>query len=79
MVAALVDTEALWKILLAALAGGVGLTAVFGFGILRYEDLRAAREQGDTGAIVAAVAVLAVCAAVCVGALVVGFLAMTKK
>jgi hypothetical protein len=74
-----VDLDALWKILLIALCGGVGVTAVFGFGVLRLEALESAREHDDRGAVLVNGAAVAACAAVCLAAIVFGVLAMTHK
>jgi hypothetical protein len=69
----MVDLDALWKILLAALLAGVGLTALFGEGV-------AALDRARRGSAVAANAVLvALAAAVCLAALAAGLLAMTHK
>ena len=78
MLAALVDTSALWKIVLCAFAGGVGITAIFGYGIMRLEALQEARERRESGA-VALNGVVALCAAICLAAVAVGLLAMTHK
>jgi hypothetical protein len=77
--ASVVDLDALWKIALIALCGGVGVTAVFGFGVLRLEALESAREEGQGGGVLANGLVVALCAAVCVAAIVVGVVAMTHK
>jgi hypothetical protein len=69
---AIVDLDALWKILVVALAVGVGMTSVFGAGAVAYE--RYTEEHRPADAAVAGVAALA-----CLAALVVGFLAITHK
>jgi len=74
-----VDLDAIWKIVLIAFCGGVGVTAIFGVGVLRAEALEEAREHGRTGAAILNGAVVAACAAVCLAAIVVGVLAMTHK
>lgn len=79
MLAALVDTAALWKIVLAAFAGGVGVTAIFGLGTMRAEALARARARRESGAQAVNAAAVAACGAVCLAALVVGFIAMTHK
>jgi hypothetical protein len=79
MLATLVDTAALWKIVLAAFAGGVGLTAVFGVGTMRAEALIRARARREPAGQAVNVVAITVCAAICVAALVVGFIAMTHK
>jgi hypothetical protein len=79
MLATIVDFSALWKVLLIVLAVGVGLTAMFGQGIVSFERLGEARRAHDTGAVVLNGLVVAVVALVCVAALVVGCIAMTHK
>jgi hypothetical protein len=77
--ASVVDLAALWKIALAALCGGVGVTAIFGVGVLRGEAAGRARERGDTAAAALNGLIVAACALVCVAAIVVGVVAMTHK
>lgn len=77
--ASVVDLDALWKIVLIALAGGVGVTTVFGVGVLRGEALEQARSEGRTSAVVVNGAVVALCALVCLAAIVAGIVAMTHK
>lgn len=79
MLAAIVDVSALWKVLLIVLFVGVGITAIYGQGIVSLERLADARRAGHAGAVVANGLVVALVALVCVGALVAGFLAMTHK
>jgi hypothetical protein len=78
MLATIVDVHALAKILLAALVVGVGVTALFGQGALAYERLGGGGD-GGLGARLRDGAIVALTAAVCVGAVVVGFLAMLDK
>ena len=78
MLASLVDTTALWKIVVAGVVGGVGVVMAFGFvlvGTSRLESMRG----GSAGARTAYVLLIAIAAAFCLAALVVGVLAMTKK
>ncbi len=77
--ASVVDLDALWKIVLIALGGGVGVTAIFGFGVLRLETLDQARADGRTATALVAGATVALCAVVCLAAVVFGVLAMTHK
>ena len=79
MLATLVDTAALWKIVLAAFAGGVGLTAIFGIGAIRVEALSRSAPERSGGDRAASTVVVVVCAAIWLAALVVGFIAMTHK
>jgi hypothetical protein len=79
MLATVVDTGAVLKILLAALIVGVGVTAVYGQGAQATARLARARREERTGEVVGSALVIGVAALVCVGALVVGFIAMTHK
>ena len=67
--ATLIDFAALWKIFLVVVLVGVGGTALFGQGVISYE-----RRSG-----VLDYAVVALTAIACLGALVIGFIAMTHK
>ena len=79
MLATIVDIDALWKILLAAFAVGVGVTAIFGEGALAAQRVATARRQGRTVDVLLNGFVVAFAALVCLGAIVVGFIAMTHK
>jgi hypothetical protein len=73
----LIDVDALWKIMLAGFAGGAGVVLAFGLVLLgrsRYQD------AGESALSRGGYLLLAVVGAlVCVVALIVGFIAMTKK
>jgi hypothetical protein len=78
-VATIVQTDVLWKLVVAALAAGVGITAAFAlaiYGSTRFVDLR---REGRAGAayVYAAMAVLALAAFAAAVAL--GIVVMTKK
>jgi hypothetical protein len=79
MLATVVDTGAVLKILLAALLVGVGVTAIYGQGAQATARLARARRDGHAGEAVSSAVVIGVAALVCVAALVVGFIAMTHK
>lgn len=79
VLASVVDFAALWKIALAALCGGVGVTAIFGVGVLRAEAAERARERGQGAAVAVNAAVVVACTLVCVAAIVVGVVAMVHK
>jgi hypothetical protein len=79
MFAAIVDWAALWKIALVAFGGGVGVTAIYGFLVLRADALERARERGQGAAVALNGALVAVCGAICLAALVLGLVAMTHK
>jgi hypothetical protein len=74
----LVDTTALWKIIAVGFVGGVGVVVAFGFVLLgssRFEEVR----RGGVVARVQWALLVLLGGAFCVAALIVGFLAMTKK
>ncbi len=79
MLATIVDLAALWKILLAAFAVGVGATALFGQGALAVQRIEEARRRGSTMDLVVNGAVVTLAGLVCAAVLVVGFIAMTHK
>jgi UPF0716 family protein affecting phage T7 exclusion len=79
MLAAIVDTAALWKIVLAVFAVGIGVTAIFGQGTMAFARIEQARREGRSGAAALDYAVVALAALVCVAALVVGFLAIDAQ
>lgn len=74
LLAALVDWDAVWKITLVAVCGGIGITAIFGFAVIRLEAFDIARSQQRSG--VADLAAAIICGALCVTAVVVGLLAV---
>jgi hypothetical protein len=78
MLATIVDLDAIWKILLAAFAVGVGVTAIFGQGALAAARLASARREGRS-AFVADGLVAGIAALVCVAVIVLGFIAMLHK
>jgi hypothetical protein len=77
MLATIVDFDAIWKIVLAAFAVGVGVTALFGQGALAAARIATARREGRSAAADGLVITLA--AVVCAAAVVVGFMAMLHK
>jgi hypothetical protein len=77
--ATIVDLHALWKILLAALLVGVGVTALFGQGALAAERIAGERAEGRPAALARDGLVVLAAAAVCIAALVAGVIAMTQK
>ena len=78
MLATIVDLGALWKILLAAFAVGVGVTAIFGEGAIAATRITIARRHGRPAPLADGLLV-AFAAAVCVAAVVIGFIAMLHK
>jgi hypothetical protein len=79
MLATIVDIDAIWKILLAAFAVGVGVTAVFGEGALAAARIAAARRNGRPVETAADALVVVFAGLVCVAAIVIGFIAMLHK
>jgi hypothetical protein len=79
MLATIVDIDAIWKILLAAFAVGVGVTAIFGEGALAAQRIASARRHGRTGDLALNALVVAFAALVCVAAIAIGFVAMMHK
>jgi len=79
MLATIVDVDAIWKILLAAFAVGVGVTAIFGEGAIASTRIAAARREGRSGDLLANALVIGFAAIVCLAAIVIGFIAMMHK
>jgi hypothetical protein len=79
MLATIVDIDAIWKILLAAFAVGVGVTAVFGEGALAAARITAARRNGRPAETAVDALVVVLAGIVCVAVIVVGFVAMLHK
>jgi hypothetical protein len=79
MLAAIVDTAALWKILVAVLVVGVGVTAVFGEGAFALERYAAARRERRGRSALANGAEIALVALLCLACLAAGVVAMTHK
>jgi hypothetical protein len=79
MLATIVDIDALWKILLAAFAVGVDVTAIFGEGAIASTRIAAARREGRSGDLLVNGVVIVLAGLVCIGAIAVGFLAMMHK
>lgn len=79
MLATVVDLAALWKILVVVLVAGVGITALFGEGVVSVDRLLSARRADRRGAVILNGVIVALTAVVCVAALVAGLVAMTHK
>lgn len=71
----IVNWSAMWKIFLVALAAGAGVVVAFGFLLL---GLKFANRPGG-GSRLGGFALSFLCGLVCVGVIVVGIYAMTKK
>jgi hypothetical protein len=79
MLAALVDTEAVGKIILFSLVASVGGTAVFSFaivGLARFDEARRGMRRGS-GAVYAVLTT--VCALIIAGVVVEAIVVMTRK
>jgi hypothetical protein len=74
----LVDFDALWKIVLAGFAGGAGVVVAFGFVLLGRSRYAHAR-HGDVLRRGASLLLAALGGVLCTAALIVGFIALTKK
>ena len=71
----IVNWSAMWKVFLVALAAGAGVVVAFGFLLL---GLKFANRPGG-GSRLGGFALSLVCGLLCVGVVVVGIYAMTKK
>ena len=79
MLASLVDTHALIRVILYALVAGVGVTGVFSFGIVgvaRYDEIR---RRGGGGSAAAYMALAVIAAVIVVVVVVEAIIVMTKK
>ena len=74
----LIDFDALWKIVVAGFAGGAGVVVAFGFVLLGRSHYAQARE-GDVVSRGASVLLAALGGVLCAAALIVVFIALTKK
>ncbi|HEX6698106.1 MAG TPA: hypothetical protein VF080_14965 [Solirubrobacteraceae bacterium] len=74
----LVDFDALWKIVVAGFAGGAGAVVAFGFVLLGRSRYAQARD-GDVLSRGSSVLLAALGGVLCAAALIVGFVALTKK
>jgi hypothetical protein len=77
--ATIIDGGAVWKIVVAVLIAGVGLTTLFGEAVRSAQRLQVARRDGSTAAVALNGLVIGVAAVVCAAAVVVGVLAMMHK
>jgi hypothetical protein len=76
---AIINTSALWKIIVASFVGGAGLVILFGLLLIGISRAEAARSAGSSGSRVVYLAGSAICGVICVGLVVVGIYAMAKK
>jgi heme/copper-type cytochrome/quinol oxidase subunit 2 len=77
----IVDWNAMWKICVVALAAGAGVVVAFGFLLLGLKLANRARTDGtqSTGSRLGGYTLSAVCGVICIGVVVIGVDAMTKK
>jgi NADH:ubiquinone oxidoreductase subunit 6 (subunit J) len=73
---AIVDTSALWKIIVASFAGGAGVVIAFGFLLL---GVKRAGQAKDGLTRIGNYGISAFCAAFCLAAVALGIYAMAKK
>jgi len=76
---AIINTSALWKIIVASFVGGAGLVILFGLLLIGVSRAEAARSAGNSGSRVVYLAGSAICGVICVALVVVGIYAMAKK
>jgi hypothetical protein len=79
MLAALIDTHTLGKVILYSFVASVGGTAVFSFGIVGLARFDEVRRDGRRGSAAAYAALAAVCALIIVAVIVEAIVVMTRK
>ena len=79
MIAAIVDTNTLGKVVVSSLASGVGIAAIFGAGISSAGAFVDALRERRTAAGAAWAALAVLCVAGALGAVVLGIVVMTTK
>jgi hypothetical protein len=79
MLASLVDTHALWRVIVYSVVAGVGVTAVFSFGIVGLTRFEESRRGGRSGMAAAYAALALIAAVVVVGVVVEAIVVMAKK
>ena len=75
----IIDASALWKIILVALAGGVGIVVVYGFLLLGVKFAAATDATHTQRAKITGYALATLCGLIVLGAIVLGIYAMTQK
>jgi hypothetical protein len=75
----IIDGSAIWKIIVVALIGGVGIVVVFGFLLLGLKLADTDDSVQGGGSRYAGYALSAVCGVVVIGVIVLGIYAMTQK
>jgi len=79
MLAAIVETSKLGKVVLYSLITGVGISVVFSLGVSGAAGLIDALRERRTGAVIAWGVVAGICGAVALGAVVLGIVIMSTK
>jgi hypothetical protein len=79
MIAAILDTTTLGKVILYSLGAGVGVTVVFALGVSSAAGMVDAVRQGRTAAVAVWGAAAAVCVLASLGAIVLGVVVMASK
>jgi hypothetical protein len=79
ILASLVDTGALWRVIAYSLVAGVGMTAVFSFGIVGLTRFDEARHGRRSGSGLGYALLAAVCSLIVVGVVIEAIIIMTRK
>ncbi|MEA2198048.1 MAG: hypothetical protein QOJ25_2099 [Solirubrobacteraceae bacterium] len=79
MIAAILDTHTLGKVILYSLGAGTGVTVVFALGVSSTAGMIDAVREGRTVAVAMWAATAALCVLASLGAIVLGVVAMTAK
>jgi hypothetical protein len=77
--ALLVDTGALWRVVVYAFVAGVGVTAVFSFGIVGLVRFEERRHGGRAGSGTGYAVLAAACALIVIAVVVEAIVIMTRK
>jgi hypothetical protein len=75
----IIDGSALWKIIVVALIGGVGIVVVFGFLLLGLKLADTSDSTHGEGSKITGYILSALCGAAVIGVIVLGIYAMTQK
>ena len=75
----IIDGSALWKIILVALAGGVGIVVVYGFLLLGIKFATTTDGTHGEASKITGYALAALCGVIVLGVIVLGIYAMTQK
>jgi uncharacterized membrane protein len=79
ILAAVVDTDALWQLIIYALVASVGVTAIFSFGIVGLTRFDEARRGGRGGSGIGYAVLAAVCSLVVIAVVIEAIVIMTRK